>query len=143
MESFFINLCGHYSVGRKDVAARWDDKSHKAMWYFVHELKATTNQEWVVVDENSNMISEDEDARTFDIYLVNTIENLERTAIVEEQTFNERFNGDKPTPNRVYYSELRINGRIKYLPVAEVNGKYYRYKCCLPAMDMTERMWRW
>lgn len=142
--SYFVNLCGHYSItDRDDDASRWDDPDHKAMWYFVHELNATTNQKWIVVNSIGEVIRESEDARTFEAYLVKTVENMMKSVTVESKTFNEAFNGKKPVPDRVFYSELRINGRLKYMPIAEVGNKYYRYKLCLPAPDMTDDMWRW
>ena len=143
--AFFMNLSGHYSTTDNfRIASRWDEPDHKAMWYFVHELRATTNhQEWSVIDENGTPIEEKKEARTFYVSKVNTIENVELKVTIERETFNEKFNGDKPIPNDVYYAALRINGKIKYMPVAKIGKKFYRYKHCLPAMDMTQDMWRW
>lgn len=143
-ESYFLNLCGHYSItGNINNASRWDDSEHKAMWYFVHELRATTNQGWEVVDENGTTINETDEARRFEIRMINTIENVEKDVVVERLTYNEEFAGDKPKPDAVYYAELRINGVQRFLPVARIGNKYYRYKMTLSAMDMSEKMWRW
>jgi len=141
---YFLNLCGHFSLTEeRSIASRWDEKGHKAMWYFLHELRASTNQEWVVVDIYGEIVKEPKEARTFIITKINTIENVEFEVTLEEKTFNEEFNDNKPIPSDIFYSELRINGEIKFLPIAKVNGKFYRYKHCLSSKDMTERMWRW
>lgn len=141
---YFLNLCGYFSLTEeRSIASRWDEKGHKAMWYFLHELRASTNREWVVVDIYGEIIKEPEEARKFLITKVNTIENVEFEVTLEEKTFNEEFNDNKPVPSDIFYSELRINGEIKFLPIAKVNGKFYRYKHCLSAKDMTEQMWRW
>lgn len=146
---YFSNLCGNFILVDSYLeASRWDEVDHKAMWYFLHELKATTNQDWIVVeiDEDTGkevVCSESERARKHLLTRSQTIENVQFEAVLEEQTFNEAFKGNKPEPESSYYIILRINGKIKYIPVAKVNGKYYRYKHGLPANDMTDNMWSW
>ena len=145
---YFVNLCGFYSLTEDvNVASCWDDRNHKALWYYLHELNASTNQKWVVVDGGINVcdkIEESKDARTFNVVKANTFENVELTVIVEPKTFDEEFKNNKPIPQEVYYSELRINGVVKYMPIAKVNGKFYRYKHCLSDINtMTEKMWKW
>lgn len=50
-EKFFLNLCGHYSLVDDAMDATvWDDPNHKEMWFYLHELKASTNRNWYVID---------------------------------------------------------------------------------------------
>lgn len=141
---FFLDLCGHYTI-TSDIkdASHWDDQCHKAMWFYVHELRATTNNRWFVVDEYQNEVPELEEARTFAVIKANTIENVELDAIVEPETFNEAFNGDKPEVHDVYYAILSINGKTRYIPIARVDNKFYRYKHSLREVDNSGRFWRW
>lgn len=141
---YFINLAGHFSTTTDEgICSRWDDPDHKAMWYYVHELKACTNREWIVVDGAGKRIEESEDARTFCSYKVNTLDNVVKDLVVEPLSYNETFEDDKPLPDDVYYCNLLINGKVKYLPIAKVGNLYYRYKHCLPAPDMTTAMWHY
>lgn len=143
---FFLNLCGHYSlVKHAEDATLWDDENHKEMWFYLHELKASTNQTWFVVSNTGIILAEPEEARKVIITLAKTIENYEKEVVLEPLTFNEAFQGRKFIPQRVWYYTLLIKGTTKYIPVAEVEGKFYRYKSAIRDMNNTYRedMWLW
>ena len=147
---YFLNLCGHYSLANdvKD-ASFWDDPNHKEMWFYLHELKASTNQNWHVINLEEHIlddrfVEESDDARTFDCALTGTIENVERTITVRKETFNEFYKGRKFIPDRIWYTYLLLKGTTKYILIAETKDGYFRYKNSIRDLrDTSERMWLW
>lgn len=147
-EKFFLNLCGHYSlVDSCQDATIWDEEAHKEMWFYVQELKASTNQSWYVKDLSFNRYIKTPpvEARTVIVSLHGTWENEDRQVVLEPETFGEVFAGKKFKPLKVWYYEIFTKGTKKFIPVAEVDGKYYRYKNSLRDMkdSYTEEMWLW
>ena len=145
---FFLNLCGHYSLVKKmDDATCWDEPTHKEMWFYVHELESSTNKKWNVIGSDGYVVMEEpEEARKFIITLAHTIENEEREVVIEKESFGETFAGKKFIPQKVWYYPLWLKGTVKYIPVAEVDGKYYRYKNSVRNMNdanYNDNMWLW
>ena len=73
-------------------------------------------------------IKEPEEARKFDLVKNFSIENQVYSVTLEEETFNQAFKDSKPVVREDYFAELFINGKTRYIPVAKVENKYYRYK---------------
>ncbi len=153
-EKFFLNLCGHYSlVDEAADATVWDDPNHKEMWFYLHELKASTNRNWYVIDLDNvchamigghHHVDESEDARTFECWLTGTIENVEKTITVEKETFNEFYRGKKFIPDMIWATHLLLKGTTKYILIAETKDGYFRYKNSVRDLrDTNERMWLW
>lgn len=142
---FFLNLCGHYTItDNKEDASTWDDPDHKEMWFYVHELKASTNQEWCAVNRYTKNTYESEKARTFECWLTHTIENVEKTIVVEAETFNEHFKGRKFIPTRIWATQLFLKGTTKYILIAETDEGFFRYKNSVRDLkDTCDRMWLW
>lgn len=143
-ENYFVDLCGCYSTTSGIYnASTWKDPDYKSLWFFKHELEATTGQDWEVYEVNGDSvepIDESEEARTFYMTLQNTIENCERDQLVEERCYNPKT--DKI--NRTWMITLIIDGKTRYIPVAECEDKkFYRYKQALSKPVMYDNMWRW
>lgn len=144
-QKYFLNLCGHYTLADNKIdASVWDDPDHKEMWFYLHELRASTNQEWNVVDEYDSIVNESERARTFECWLTRTIENMEKTIIVEAETFNENFAGRKFVPGNIWATQLFLKGTTKYILIAETEEGYFRYKNSVRDLkDTCDNMWLW
>lgn len=144
-EKAFLDLCGHYTiVAEFGDASRWDDINHKAMWFYLHELEATTNYSWHVVAMPSHQrVAEPKEARTFDLVKNFSIENQVYSVTLEEKTFNQAFKDSKPVVKEDYFAELFINGKTRYIPVAKVENKYYRYKHSLKEPAKRLDYWKW
>lgn len=144
-ENYFLDLCGNYSMtSALENASTWSDADSKSLWYFKHELETTTGQSWEVYEvrngEVTEAIEESEDARTFYMTLTNTLENCEKNQLVEKRCFN--YKKDKLM--RTWSINLIIDGKSKYIPVAECEDKkFYRYKQALSKPVMYDNMWRW
>lgn len=143
----FLDLCGHYSiVSEARQASIWTDITYKSLWYFKHEIEATTGQQWRVLELDTDDIDyevevdEPAAARTFWMQLQFTIENCEKEITVEETTFDY----SKSQIVRTWMITLIIDGNTRYIPVAEcADGKYYRYKKSLSKPIIEDRMWKW
>lgn len=144
-QKYFLNLCGHYTLADNKIdASVWDDPDHKEMWFYLHELRSSTNQEWNVVDEHDSIVTESERACTFECWLTCTIENMEKTIQVEVETFNEHFAGRKFIPSRIWATRLFLKGTIKYILIAETPEGYFRYKNSVRDLkDTCDNMWLW
>lgn len=129
---YFLNLCGHCTIVEdKDDASCWDDADYKSLWYFLHELRASTGQKWEVVNSYDEEQEETEAARTFLITKLGTFENVEKEEVLEPEILEKL-----PESNQgVYCAKIIINGEMRYIPIIRIDNKYYRFKRSLKTIE--------
>ena len=149
---YFLNLMGQYSlVEDREIASKWTDIHDKEMWFFLHELIRSTKIEWRIreLDDNGTIYEslyrhyEPQEARKFLITKLNTIESIQDEVVLEEKTFNEKY--DLSEVSDLYYAELLVDGVMRYIPVTKVDCYYYRSdKYVLSPNDITnnDNLWK-